>query len=103
MQKIKNKFIISLILIIALIIWFWTYTSTLDNKAVDSYVLLVEWNATLNNVPIKKSLLKNSRRDFFLFSSTRNNECHKLLYFYILLNWNDPIPLIFNIPVSQSI
>ena len=50
MTKIKNKFIIFIILIIIWIIWFWIFSS-FYNKNVDrdSYVILLNWKAVLNN------------------------------------------------------
>lgn len=53
MQKIKNKFIIFIIIIIISIIWFGVYNSYFNNIDRDSYVLLVDWNATLNSLPLK--------------------------------------------------
>jgi len=59
MQKIKNKFIIFIILIIVSIVWFWIINSFSDKKINrDSYVLLINWNATLNSVPLKKETRK---------------------------------------------
>lgn len=53
MQKIKNKFIIFIIIIIISIIWFGVYNSYFNNIDRDSYVLLVDWNATLNSLSLK--------------------------------------------------
>jgi len=46
MKKIKNKFIIIIILLIIGIIWIEKYNNSSINR--NSYILLVEWNATLN-------------------------------------------------------
>lgn len=49
MQKIKNKFIILIILILISIIWYLVFNSYLNkNKLNYSYVTLIEWNALLN-------------------------------------------------------
>lgn len=50
MLKIKNKFIIFIIIVILSIILFWLINSYLSkNKDKDSNVLLISWNALLNN------------------------------------------------------
>ena len=53
-KLINNKFIIFIILIIISIILFWIFNS-LSEKEVnrDSYVILMNWNATLNSIPLK--------------------------------------------------
>lgn len=56
MTKIKNKFIIFIISIIVLIIWLWTYNSFSNKVDRNSYVVLLNWNATLNSIPIKKDI-----------------------------------------------
>ena len=50
MQKIENKFIYFILILIIFIIWFSVYISVFK-KWVDrnSYVVLVEWEAYLNN------------------------------------------------------
>lgn len=54
MLKIKNKFIIFIIIIILLIIWIWMYFSfSLKNKDKDSFVILVSWQAKLNDKFLK--------------------------------------------------
>lgn len=50
---VKNKFIISVVLIILTIIWLWIYSSPNEKIDRNSYVLLVDGNATLNSVPLK--------------------------------------------------
>lgn len=53
MQKIKNKFIYFIILLIILIIWYSIYSS-LFVKTIDrnSYVQLIKWEGLLNNNPL---------------------------------------------------
>ena len=56
---IKNKFIIIIILIIISIIWYWvlnSYYDKVNNKS--SYVILINWKATINNNLLEKDIRK---------------------------------------------
>jgi len=50
---LKNKFILIIIAIIISIIWLGIYSSSTDAKDRSSYVVLINWNWTLNTIPLK--------------------------------------------------
>jgi len=54
-SRLKNyKFIIFIVSIIIVIILFWIFNSLFEKEINrDSYVILMNWNATLNSIPLK--------------------------------------------------
>lgn len=57
MKKIQNKFIIVIIIFIVAVVWIETYKSIfLLNIDRNSYVVLIEWEATLNNIDLNKNI-----------------------------------------------
>ncbi len=53
--KVKNKFILLIIIFIISIIWVWVFNSNLAHNDRNSYIVLINWNATLNSIPLKSN------------------------------------------------
>jgi len=53
MLKIKNKFIIFIILLLVLIISFWIFKAYIENNNKNSFIVLVDWKAMLNKTILK--------------------------------------------------